>query len=191
MAGALAGVYNPSCPARLNFSQSPLSAGEASLCRRDASADTNTRKAHTGARKVSRNPGPLSALPPPTVHIHTAALHNRVTEEIKRTVLLQGCAWLSFLTHILSGNNGVFLCSAEWPHAGVTVVSVGKAKWAHSYEIDLDACIDGVGTHRKGISFGTCFLVVVEVYGLLIGRVHLVSAIRRISCWWTSSRGSF
>lgn len=37
--------------------------------------------------------------------IHTRALHNRVTGEIKRTALLQGCARSSPLTHILSGYN--------------------------------------------------------------------------------------
>lgn len=40
----------------------PLNSSRALLCRRDASADTNTRKAQTGC-KVSRNPAPLPALP--------------------------------------------------------------------------------------------------------------------------------
>lgn len=74
------------------------------------SQQTHTQRPQKSAKK----PGcPPAGPPPPTVHIHTAALHNRVTEEIKRTVLLQGSAWLSSLTHILSSSNGVLLCQAD------------------------------------------------------------------------------
>lgn len=63
MAGALAGVYNTSCPARLNFSQSPYQR-EKHFCAAGMPQQTQIQGKHiTGARKVSRNPGPLSALP--------------------------------------------------------------------------------------------------------------------------------
>ncbi|TNN33147.1 Enhancer of polycomb 1 [Liparis tanakae] len=52
--------------------------------------------------KKSRPPAALPLLF--LLYAHTAALHNRVTLEIKRTVLLH--AWLSSLTHIPPGNNG-------------------------------------------------------------------------------------
>lgn len=65
--------------------------------------------------------------PPPTIHIHTAALHNRVTEEIKRRVLLRRCAWLCSVTYILSSNNEVLLCqAAQWPHAAMSAVFFPK-----------------------------------------------------------------
>lgn len=83
--------------------------------------------------------------PPPTVHMHTAALHNRVTEEIKRTVLLQGCVWLSSLTHILSSNNGALQCLTEWPQAGLRIMLIGKAS-KHTLQ---GASIDHSNIHKN------------------------------------------
>lgn len=50
---------------------------------------------------------PVPPLPRSTVHMLWVSLHNRVTGEIKRTVLLRGRAWFSFLTHILSSTVSV------------------------------------------------------------------------------------
>lgn len=118
----LAGVYFSSWPARLNFPPSPHQQASPSMPP-EMPQQTQTQGKHIRGPPSQQKSGP----PPPTVHIHTAALHNRVTEEIKRTVLLQGCAWLSSLTHILSGNNGSVAVPSwltiRWPESPVCTKS--------------------------------------------------------------------
>lgn len=102
------------------------------LCAAETPQQTQTQGKHiTGPLQTQQKACPPAGPPPPTVrthrHTYTAALHNRVTEEIKRTVLLQGCAWLSSLTHFLSSNNGAFAVlwgdwvTARWPESYVNL----------------------------------------------------------------------